>query len=225
MMNAILMADPRARLIQSKLDQHGLSYRWLAERMEINHVSVTEWVRGDVRPRDRTVFDRMLSVIASHEATTETNVHIRRAGIRRIPVMGGLSAGSLSSVQTDVDFLEVKDWGTGLERWGRVVEGYSMEPLLMPGDLVVFEQRPYSPYDIVHAFGPDGSDTVKVVRGHGAKVELVPINPDYQVIPGIGMEIRGVAIMRIRKGPDDSTHTSEFPHGMRCRDLPEKTSE
>lgn len=221
MILAVATPDPRARLVQSGLDRNRLSYRWLSEQIDANHVSVPKWLRGDAVPRDRGVWDRMLTAIREYESrsSTTTEVTVARAGIRQIPVYPGLSAGSLTTMHADVDVLEIKDWGNGRQRWARVIDGYSMADDLLPGDIVVFEDRPAQPYHVVHAFAPDGSDTVKVLRSTNGRFELVPINPDYQTIPGDGMECRGVAVMHIRRKGEDVVTTTEYPHGMRHRDL------
>jgi len=210
-------ADPRIPLIQGLLTRHGLSYRWLARALDRDNVSVTNWLEVKSRPRNGAIFNQMLDVLSVYEQnakTTKREVPVGRLGLRQIPVYPGLSAGSMNSTYSDVSTLELKDWGTDRERWGRVIDGYSMFPLLEPGDIVVFEDRPWAPGHVVHAYDA-GNDTVKVAVKSGATCKLRPINPEYDDIPGAGMNIRGVAVMRIRREPHDVTDTKEWPHGMR----------
>jgi hypothetical protein len=208
--------DPRAQLVNGMLQRLGLSARWLATRIEKNHVSVSNWLSGEASPRNSSVWADMLETLKAHEtqARSKGDIKVRRAGIRIIPVYSGLSAGTMNSHYADVEHLEVMDWGNDRERWGRVIEGYSMFPVLEPGDIVIFEARPWEPNHVVHAFD-DGSDTVKVAKKRGGIVELVPINADYPTLPGAQANVKGVAVARIRKGPHGEETTTTYPHGMR----------
>jgi SOS-response transcriptional repressor LexA len=216
MIAVMASADPRAKLVNSALQRNGLSFRWLASRLDVSHVSVSSWLNGEARPRDVGVWNSMLQLLRDYESSTKTTetIDVKRAGIRQIPVYPGLSAGGLFDVHSDVDMLELKDWGNGRERWGRVIDGYSMEPVLEPGDIVVFEDRPWEPNHIVHAFD-DAQDTVKIAKGSGENVQLVPANPEYPTLDGRKMNIKGVGVVRIRKGKNDEVTTTEYPHGMR----------
>jgi len=211
--------DPRAKLVDDALNRNRLSYRWLASRLDVSHVSIANWLKGEFKPRSSDFWRNALDAIAEYQRanlTDASDVTIKRTGVRRVIVYPGLSAGSLTSSMSDTYTIEVKETGAGREQWGRVIDGYSMSPVLEPGDIVIFEARPWEPWHIVHAFD-NGEDTVKVARGTGSKVELLPINPDYEAIPGKNINIKGVAIMRIRKGPNDEVTTTEYPHGMRYR--------
>jgi len=208
--------DPRAKLIQTLLDRHRLSYRWLGERMGKPHVTIASWIRGDNAPRDRNVFNTMLEHLAVFGKSQEgsSDIAVVRAGVRQIPVYPDLEAGLMASSEADVTMMNVMDWNNGNERWGRKIRGFSMFPVLEPGDVVVFEGRPWEPNHVVHAFD-DGKDTVKVARGYGLKYDLWPVNPEFPVIPGTHMNIKGVAVERIRKGINDETTRTEYPNGMR----------
>jgi SOS-response transcriptional repressor LexA len=79
---------------------------------------------------------------------------------------------------------------------------------------VIFEDRPWEPNQVVHAFS-GGEDTVKVVRRKGATVELAPINEGFPILPGAGVNIKGVAVARIRIGAQGEKTTTEYPFGIR----------
>lgn len=211
--------DPRAQLVNAALTRNGLSMRWLASRVETSHVSVGQWLSGTARPRDQGVWRRMLAVLADYErdAQGQPGVSVERLGLRQIPVYPGLSAGVPNTLQSDVSMIEMKDWGSTNERWGRIVDGSSMEPYLLPGDIAVFEDRQWEPNHVVHVYD-GGTDSVKIARGRGNSAQLVPANPHYDPIPAAGMNIRGVCVARIRKGPNSEVTTTEYPYGMRIAD-------
>lgn len=218
MLLVVPQADPRARLIEAMLNRNGLSYRWLAERIDASHPTVSSWLSGSSRPRDRAVWDRMLSVLREYEqsAKSHTKMPLHKLGMRQILVYPGLAAGPYGSAVADVDTMDVPDWGTDRERWGRVVEGFSMSPLLEPGDVVVVEDRPAEPSHVVEA-EKDGGCTVKVFKNVDGMPMLLPTNQDYLPCPVDGAVIKGVVVMRIRFGPEGEKTTTEYPHGMRYR--------
>jgi len=210
--------DPRIHLINAQLTRLGLSARWLADKIGVSNVALSKWLNGDSVPRNKDSWTQMLSVLKDYEKDISNNktVALQRVGLRKVIVYPSITAGMMGSVEADSFTLDLKDWGTDRERWGRTISGHSMEPELIPEDIVIFEDRPYEPYHVVHAFD-NGEDTIKVVRGHGDSVELVPINPDYSVLPARNVNIKGVAVARIRKGPEGIVTTTEYPHGMRFR--------
>ena len=211
-----LKPDPRATIIQSMLDRNRLSFRWLADRISSNHMSVARWVKGEVKPHNDKVYQSMINVLAEYEKDIANagEVPVRKVGMRTIPLYTSISAGSPMTFTGDIEPLDVPDLKTGNEQWARVVNGMSMFPLLEPGDIVVFEDRPAEPNHVVHAFDA-GEDTIKVFRKSGSKVELVPVNPDFETIDARKFNVKGVAVMRIRKGPHGEKTTTEYPHGMR----------
>jgi SOS-response transcriptional repressor LexA len=209
--------DPRARLIESALVRHGLSYRWLADRLEVTHNTISSWLAGNSKPRNQHVWRQMLELISEYERGLRTGpeVNVKRVGVREIPIYGGISAGMLNNTVSDVEMMPVMDWASDRERWGRKIDGHSMSPLLEPGDIVIFEDRPFEPGHVVHAFD-NGEDTVKVVKGFGESIKLCPVNPDYPIIDAKRMSVKGVAVEKIRNGPYDEKIRHEYPHGMRA---------
>ena len=208
-------------LINAQLIRLNLSARWLADKLHVSNVALSKWLAGKSHPRNANAWNQMLEVLADYERQVKYGPRssVQRVGMKEIFVGAPIQAGAMSSSDSDVFTIEVKDWGTDRERWGRTVQGYSMAPDLIPGDIAIFEDRPWEPYHVVHAFD-QGEDTIKVARKIGAKVELVPINPDYDVIDGKNANIKGVLVMRIRKGPEDISEEIHYPHGMRYRILP-----
>jgi SOS-response transcriptional repressor LexA len=209
-------ADPRARIIESSLRRLGLSYNWLAKKLGTSHVNIGNWLVNEVRPRDTEVWRQMIEVIQAYEASRggATDLTLKRQGLRFIPLYPGLSAGTPEGVDSHVDMIEVMDWGTSRERWARVIDGYSMEPELVPGDIAIFEDRPWEQYHVVHVEGENG-DCVKIVKGYGDGVKLVPANPEYAPVDAGGMTVKGVLVGFIRQMANGKTVTTDFKFGMR----------
>lgn len=108
----------------------------------------------------------------------------------------------------------MREWGGDFERWGRVVEGFSMEPYLRAGDFAIFENRQWEPGHAVHAYD-DGEDTVKVAKRVKGVLRLYPTNPDYEPIDAESWHVKGVCIAVYREESDGETILREFRNGLR----------
>jgi hypothetical protein len=114
----------------------------------------------------------------------------------------------------DLDYEEVLDWGNDFQRWGRIINGYSMAKMLLPGDIAVFEDRRFETGDVVHAY-KDGEDCVKAIRGNGEAVALYSFNEDYEPFSAIGWKAKSVLVQRIRRGSYGVKSLVDFPHGLK----------
>jgi SOS-response transcriptional repressor LexA len=206
--------EPRIKTVESLLLKYGLSNRWLAKKLGVNHTSVNGWLSEDgSRPRDSRVYDQMIDVLAS-QGPSERNLELRRAGVRFIPIYAGIPAGHPTANDMDVDYEEVLDWGNDFERWGRIINGYSMAKMLLPGDIAVFENRRFENGDVVHAY-KDGEDCVKAIRGNGDAVQLFSFNEDYEPFSAVEWKAKGVLVQRIRRAAYGVKSVVDFPHGLK----------
>lgn len=201
----------------------------LAERIGVSQARLSNWERGLHAPtldQIRKIADALavdsewLRTGAGSPTQPELSldaVGIDRANVRFVPVHGAITAGvpadHLSQV---VEYIEMKDWGGHFERWGRIIEGDSMEPDLLPGDIVVLEDRRWEPGHVVHAFDK-GEDTIKVAAQDKSGVWLLPINPDYAPIDAQSWHVKGVCVAYVRREPGGAVLTREFPNGMKPR--------
>ncbi len=190
--------DPRIQTVESLLLKFGLSNRWLAKKLGVNHTSVNSWLDVDgSRPRDPRMYEQMIDILSSH-GPAERNLEMRRAGVRMVPVYAGIPAGIPTANTMDIDYEEVLDWGSDFERWGRIINGYSMAKILLPNDIAVFEDRRFETGDVVHAY-KDGDDCVKAIKGAGENVMLYSFNEDYAPFDAAGWKAKGVLVQRIRR--------------------------
>ncbi|MDR3691199.1 MAG: hypothetical protein P4L46_17595 [Fimbriimonas sp.] len=207
-------SEPKIKTVESLLLKFGLSNRWLAKRLGVNHTSINNWLSPEgSRPRDARVYDQMIDVLTTH-GPAERNVEMRRTGVRMIPVYAGIPAGQPTSNNMDLDYEEVLDWGNDFERWGRIINGYSMAKILLPGDIAVFENRRSDIGDVVHAY-KDGEDCVKAIRGNSEASMLYSFNEDYEPFSAQGWKTKGVLVQRIRRGAYGVKSVVDFPHGLK----------
>ncbi len=203
----------------------------LAEMLGVSQARLSNWERGEHEPLLEHVIaaaavlgvslDWLLSGGSPMRGAIQP-VPVYRQGVRFVPVKGAITAGMPATSEADVEWLEIKDWGGDMERWGRVIEGFSMtseHPTpddLQPGDIAIFEDRRAELGHVVHAFS-EGTDVVKAIRRMENRVELWPINPGYEPFSADGWRIKGVVVMRIRKREFGIVETVDYPHGMRHR--------
>ena len=206
--------DNRIKTIESLLAKYGLSNRWLAKKLGVNHTSINSWLSPDgSRPRDSSVYDQMIEIL-NGQGPLERNLEVRRTGVRVIPIYAGIPAGNPTSHNMDLDYEEVLDWGSDFERWGRIINGYSMANILLPNDIAVFEDRRFEIGDVIHAYN-DGEDCVKAIRGKGEDLQLYSFNEDYEPFSAEGWKAKGVLVQRIRRGAYGIKSVIDFPHGLK----------
>lgn len=133
--------------------------------------------------------------------------------MRPIPVLSTITAGEPWAQSADVDTEEIPDWGAEFERWGRVVEGDSMTPVLKQGDIAIFENRQFNAGNVVHAYD-SGEDTVKCFRVVNGAAELWPFNGDgHTKYSAEKWNVKGVCVGRIRYDAFKNPSYKEFIRG------------
>jgi repressor LexA len=119
-----------------------------------------------------------------------------------VPILGDIAAGTPILAEQNVgDHLAVSASMVGHGTFFALnVKGDSMiDAAICNGDVVVVRQQPVAENGDIVAAMIEGEATVKVLRRRGTKVELVPRNPVYQVIPGDGATVLGKVVCVIRR--------------------------
>jgi repressor LexA len=120
----------------------------------------------------------------------------------RIPVLGAIAAGV--PILADQHVEDEVTLSQSLVGHGTLfalkVQGDSMiDAAICDGDLVIVRQQPTAENgDIVAALIGEEA-TVKVLRTDGRRVDLVPRNPSYDVIPGNEATILGKVVTVLRR--------------------------
>ncbi|GIF14508.1 transcriptional repressor LexA [Actinoplanes teichomyceticus] len=119
-----------------------------------------------------------------------------------IPLLGQIAAGAPILAEEHVaDHLTVS---TGMVGHGTLfaltVKGDSMiDAAICDGDVVVVRQQPVAENGEIVAAMIDGEATVKTFQRRNGRVELIPQNPAYTVIPGDEAVILGKVVSVIRR--------------------------
>ena len=98
---------------------------------------------------------------------------------RRIPIIGHVAAGVPIMVEREYEEYEDDTYGISCDYVLRV-EGDSMEPRVLDGDVVYVRQQPDVDDGQIAVVGVDDSVTLKVVYHLPNGLQLVSLNPKYK---------------------------------------------
>lgn len=120
----------------------------------------------------------------------------------RVPLLGTVAAGCPIVAEQFVEdelVLPISLVGRGTMFALRVRGDSMIEAAICDGDTVVVRQQPVAQSGDIVAALLDGEATIKTYRVRGGRVELVPQNPLYEVIPGDGAVILGKVTCVLRR--------------------------
>lgn len=150
----------------------------------------------------------ILILVTSGETTDEVRRHSRasrvadRAG-RGIPLVGRIAAGLPLLADENIDgYLALSELFPGNDLFALRVQGQSMKDRgILDGDLVVVRQQPHARTGdaVVALIGHDA--TLKTFRRTDEGVDLVPENPDFDVLhvgPDDDFRVLGVVVGLVR---------------------------
>ncbi len=122
--------------------------------------------------------------------------------LHTLPLLGCIAAGQPIEAIPDEDTLNLTEFLLGPDRFALRVLGESMvDAGILDGDTVIIERRDTAADgDIVVALIDNGEATLKRLRHHGDRVELIPANSAYQtqVYPAERVQIQGVLVGQLR---------------------------
>lgn len=205
--------------IKSRLSALGKTQGWLAERADVSHNAVSKWIKtGKISRENAVLVAQALSCSVDelllgdvddlapekdagqpHSPSANADGFDKNArpvplGTRAIPVISAIQAGAMREITVPYAVgdgyatIYVDDsysqWAFGLE-----IDGNSMAPDYLPGDIVIIEPE-WSPRpgDCVAARNGRQEATFKKYRLRGSNsegndiFELVPINDNYPTV-------------------------------------------
>ena len=162
----------------------------LGEAIGIGKSSISEWESGKRSPDIDKVKDiaKVLNVTPTYlMGWKEEDVPDQRplpAGLlpvvkRRIPIIGHVAAGVPIMAEREYEEYEDDTYGISCDYVLRV-EGDSMEPRVLDGDVVYVRQQPDVDDGPIAVVGVDDSVTLKVVYHLPNGLQLVSLNPKYK---------------------------------------------
>lgn len=153
----------RAAVILDWLEKHDRTPAWLAREIGVTRQSVYMWLRGETKPYDPSVWDKMMLAIANADpkAIQVLGVPAVEGKLTKLPVLRVGTAGDPTLEPDASDSIEIP-FSLGFPDYRCVrIEGLSMEPYLKPGDVAIFRQRPTAKDGLVVAVEDHGEIVVK----------------------------------------------------------------
>lgn len=176
---------------------HKMSQQDLADRLDVNKVTVSQYERG-VRKPDLNVLATLCDIfnVSSDYLLGVDDVTIRFVGkeglqklssgrTKRIPVLGRVAAGiPIDAIEDILDWEEIPEAmaSTG-EFFGLKIKGDSMQPRIAEGDVVIVRSQPDAESgDVVIVQVNGDTATCKRILKHETGISLISFNPMYPPI-------------------------------------------
>lgn len=123
--------------------------------------------------------------------------------MKKIPVVGKIACGTPILAQQNIEtyYQSPKEWRASMFL---VCQGDSMEPFIKDGDMVAIREQQDAETDEIVAVmeldGCDGFATLKKLKKRPDRVELWPLNPEYEPIIYLKEEMNKLQIIGLAVG-------------------------
>lgn len=187
-----------------------MSQQDLADRLDVNKVTVSQYERGVRRP-NIDVVSALCDIfnVSTDYLLGEDDVTLRFVNgeglkkldtIKRIPVLGRVAAGiPIEAIEDVIDWEDITEDAPG-EYFGLRIKGDSMSPRIMEGDtVIVHAQSDAESGDVVIVQINGDTATCKRLMKHGTGISLISFNPAYAPMTYTNDEIQALPVSIIGK--------------------------
>lgn len=125
----------------------------------------------------------------------------KKKGVK-IPVLGRVQAGiPVDAIEEIIDYEEItEEMASQGDYFGLVIRGQSMMPRMVEGDVIIVRQQSDVDSGDIAVVLVNGNDaTVKKIRKTESGIELVPLNPSFDIIYYTNEEIENLPVTIIGK--------------------------
>lgn len=193
------------------LADKGMKQVDLAKLLGCTETTVSNWCLGLKAPRMNRI-DQIAAVLGvTREDLLTENQQTRRVPSNlipmpemvRLPVVGKIACGTPILAQENIEafYQAPKEWRANMYL---TCQGDSMEPLIKNGDMVAIREQQDAETDEIVAImeldSGDGFATLKKLKKRPDRVELWPLNPDYEPIIYLKEEINNLRIIGLAVG-------------------------
>ena len=193
------------------LADKGMKQVDLAKLLGCTETTVSNWCLGLKAPRMNRI-DQIAAVLGvTREDLLTENQQTRRVPSNlipmpemvRLPVVGKIACGTPILAQENIEafYQAPKEWRANMYL---TCQGDSMEPLIKNGDMVAIREQQDAETDEIVAImeldSGDGFATLKKLKKRPDRVELWPLNPDYEPIVYLKEEINSLRIIGLAVG-------------------------
>ena len=193
------------------LADKGMKQVDLAKLLGCTETTVSNWCLGLKAPRMNRI-DQIAAVLGvTREDLLTENQQTRRVPSKlipmpemvRLPVVGKIACGTPILAQENIEafYQAPKEWRANMYL---TCQGDSMEPLIKNGDMVAIREQQDAETDEIVAImeldSGDGFATLKKLKKRPDRVELWPLNPNYEPIVYLKEEINSLRIIGLAVG-------------------------
>lgn len=167
------------------MELRGIDQAYIVEHLNLTASTVSDWVNGkkyprvDAMQRLADLLDVTMAALTSDLSQPALPAGLLPVVKRRIPILGHVAAGVPIMAEREYEEYEDDTYGLSCDYVLRV-EGDSMEPRVMNGDIVYVRQQPDVDDGQIAVVGVDDSVTLKVVYHLPNGLQLVSLNPKYK---------------------------------------------
>lgn len=192
-----------AKNIKEIRDRFNLTQDELGEIAGVSGGAVSTWERGTAEPRMGAVQKIADKLKISKADIIEDRNPIKTVRAIRIPVLGRVQAGIPIDAQEEiVDWEEITpDMGITGEFFGLRINGDSMQPRIVEGDVVIVRQQSDAESgDVVIALVNGNEATIKkLIKYENGGIALVAFNPLYEPLRYSEVDIASLPVQIIGK--------------------------
>ena len=169
------------KMLRMLRKSNGMSQDTLSKQLGVSRSTVAMWETGQSAPDIYTLkqLAEMFSVTVDMLIGNESNAYAKSV---KIPVLGKVAAGiPITAVENVLDYEEL-DSATAKkgEYFALKIDGSSMEPRMMAGDVVIVRQQPDVENGEIAIVMVNSEDaTCKKIVKHEKGISLVSYNPVY----------------------------------------------
>ncbi|MGP1608647.1 MAG: LexA family transcriptional regulator [Clostridium sp.] len=194
------------------LNKRELSIADLSSKTGLSVEAISSYLKGKYEPKHDKIhlMANALSVSPvwlmgyNVDMDIDKNTNSYKDNTTKMPILGRIPAGTpIEAIEDIEDYLYIpNDRLKGGEYFLLKIQGNSMHPKYLEGDIVLFKKVSNCESGADCAVLIDGNDaTLKKVYKYNDRIELVPLNPQYQVmifnnkeIEDLPVSIIGIAI-------------------------------
>ena len=186
--------------------ERGLSQIAFAREIHASQNTISQWEQGIRQPNNDTLkeiadyFNVSVDyLLGRKEYDNTSNSH--KKGVK-IPVLGNVQAGiPLEAIEEILDYEEIsEEMAAQGEFFALKIRGESMLPRMVEGDIIIIRKQPDVDSGDIAVVLVNGNDaTVKKIRKTNSGIELVPLNPSFDIRYYSNAEIESLPVIILGK--------------------------
>ena len=174
--------------IKARRKELGISAEALAEKVNVSPATIYRYESGDIRsvklsvlrPIARALGLDLYALLEEERPLPGNLIPASQLKMRRVPVLGAVAAGTPIRADREYgEYVELPEEAAGRYDVALRVEGDSMEPMYLDGDLVLIRCQDDVDDGQVAAICVDDTVTLKHIYHIEGGVQLISENPKY----------------------------------------------